>query len=88
MKLFNSKLNQIPNAKKEPLYTLEEIADKLGVEHKVLMSRITGSSKVCPSPKPVLISRSGRQMAKNLYTLSEYKVWWKSRQDFIKGEMK
>jgi hypothetical protein len=88
MKLFNSALSQIPNAKKEPLYTLEEIADKLGVEHKVLMSRIIASNRVCPSPKPVLISRSGRQMAKNLYALSEYKVWWKSRQDFIKGESK
>ena len=88
MKLFHSKLFQIANAKNEPLNTLEEIADKLGVEHKVLMSRIIASNRVCPSPKPVLISRSGRQMAKNLYTLSEYKVWWKSRQDFIKGESK
>jgi hypothetical protein len=88
MKLFNSRLDQIPNAKKEPLYTLEEIADKLGVEHKVLMGHIIASNRVCPSPKPVLISRSGRQMAKNLYMLSQFKTWWRTRQDFIKGEMK
>ena len=88
MKLFNSKLDKIPNAKREPLYTLEEIADRLGVEHKVLMSRIIASNRVFPSPKPVLVARSGRQMAKNLYMLSEYKVWWKMRQNFIKGEMK
>ena len=87
MKLFNSKLDKIPNAKREPLYTLEEIADRLGVEHKVLMSRIIASNRVFPSPKPVLVARSGRQMAKNLYMLSEYKVWWKMRQNFIKGEM-
>jgi hypothetical protein len=88
MKLFNSKIHQIPNAKKEPLYTLEEIADKLGVEHKVLMSRISGSSKVCPSPKPVLVSRSRSQMTRHLYMLSEFKAWWKVRQDNIKGESK
>lgn len=88
MKLFNSKLDQIPNAKREPLYTLEEIADKLDVEHKVLMGRISASSRVCPAPKAVLVSRSGRQMTKKLYMLSQFKTWWQTRQDFIKGEMK
>jgi hypothetical protein len=88
MKLFNSKIHQIPNAKREPLYTLEEIADKLGVEHKALKGHISGSSRVCPSPKPVLVSRSWSQMTKHLYMLSEFKVWWKVRQNFIKGETK
>ena len=88
MKLFNSTIHQIPNAKREPLYTLEEIADKLGVEHKALMRHIRGSSKVCPSPKPVLMSRSRSHMSTGLYMLSDYKAWWQIRQDFIKGESK
>jgi len=86
MKLFTSKLDRIPNDKKEPLYTLEEIADRLGVEHKVLKSLISRSSRVCPSPKAVLIARSHSQMTKKLYMLSEYKAWFKQRQDSIKGE--
>jgi hypothetical protein len=88
MKLFTSKLDRVPNPKKKPLYTLEEIADKLGVEHKVLMSYISKNSRRCPSPKSVLIARSSSQMTKKLYTLSEYKVWWNACQDTTKGEMK
>jgi hypothetical protein len=88
MKLFTSTLDKIPNAKKEPLYTLEEIADKLGIEHAVLLSRIRGYSKACPSPKPVLMTRSRNHMSKSLYMLSEFKAWWKVCQDFIKGESK
>lgn len=88
MKIFNSKIHQTPNAKREPLYTLEEIAEKLGVEHKALMRHISGSSKVCPSPKPVFTPRSRTRMSMGLYRLSDYKAWWQIRQDFIKGESK
>jgi len=88
MKLFTSKIYQVPNAKKEPLYTLEEIADKLGVDYKVLKSCISKNSRVCPSPKAVLIARSSSQMTRKLYMLSEYKAWFKERQDSMKGESK
>ena len=88
MKFINSKIHQVPNAKKEPLYTLEEIADRLGVEYKALKSCISRNSRVCPSPKAVLIARSSSQMTRKLYMLSEYKAWFEQRQDSMKGESK
>jgi hypothetical protein len=88
MKFINSKIHQVPNAKKEPLYTLEEIADRLGVEYKALKSCISRNSRVCPSPKAVLIARSRSQMTKKLYMLSEYKAWWEACQETTKGESK
>jgi hypothetical protein len=78
MKFFDSKIHKVPNAKREPLYTLHEIADKLGVDYKVLISRIRANSKGHPSPKPVLMSRSRSHMSTGLYMLSEYKVWWEA----------
>ena len=88
MKFFNSKIHKIPNPTREPLYTLSEIADKLGVEYKVLISRIRANSKGHPSPKPVLMSQSRSQMRAGLYMLSEYKAWWDACQDTTKGESK
>lgn len=88
MKFINSKIHQVPNAKREPLYTLHEIADKLGVDYKVLISRIRANSKGRPSPKPVFMSRSRSHMSTGLYMLSEYKAWWEACQETTKGESK
>ena len=88
MKFFNSKIHKIPNPTREPLYTLSEIADKLGVEYKVLISRIRANSKEHPSPKPVLMSHSRSHMSTGLYMLSEYKAWWEVCQETTKGESK
>jgi hypothetical protein len=88
VQFFNSKIHKIPNPKREPLYTLNEIADKLGVEYKVLLSRIRANSKAHPSPKPVFMSHSRSQMNTGLYMLSEYKAWWDTHQEITKGEIK
>lgn len=56
----------------EPLYTLSEIAEKLGIEYKTLKNYVCRLHNKTPSPKPVI-----NIPGKNLYRLSEFKVWFK-----------
>jgi hypothetical protein len=74
------------SSRREPLYTLPEIADRLGVDYdnlKVCMhtSKAEGYPK---SPKPVMRTSgsSYRRMATNYYKLSEFKRWMKALQEF------
>ena len=74
------------SSKREPLYTLPEIADRLGVDYdnlKVCMhtSKAEGYPK---SPKPVMRvgSRSSARMSAYMYSLSDFKRWMKALQEF------
>ena len=91
MKAFDYKKYLQPRPKREPLYTLEEIADKLGIEYEVLMGYVKGRRKEdCPPPpKAALVVGRGDsrvRMRTSMYKLSEYKAWVKQRQASIKGE--
>jgi len=75
-----------PTKPREPLYTLTEIADRLGVDYdnlKVCMhtSKAEGYPK---SPKPVMRvgSRSSARMSAYMYSLSDFKRWMKALQEF------
>lgn len=64
----------------EPLYTLPEIADRLGMEHKTIVGYM--KSKGEGKPKPVMHSNSSLRMKQNLYKLSEFKVWIKTLEKY------
>jgi hypothetical protein len=88
MKLPNyneySRINRANQAPREPLYTLPEIADRLGVEYDILRNYVRGKRPTgCPPPpNPSMITggSSPARMRTQLYKLSEYKAWWKLRQ--------
>jgi len=86
MKMFRYEDYKKPKVKREPLYTLPEIADRLGVDYdnlRVCMhtSKAEGYPK---SPKPVMRvgSRSYVRMSANMYSLSDFKRWMKALQEF------
>jgi len=87
MKRFTyAELINRPTKPREPLYTLPEIADRLGVDYdnlKVCMhtSKAEGYPK---SPKPVMRvgSRSSARMSAYMYSLSDFKRWMKALQEF------
>ena len=61
---------------REPLYTLPEIADKLGMEYKTIAGYMRGMREGKPKPamKPTNWAIKERH---NLYKLSEFKAWVK-----------
>jgi hypothetical protein len=59
----------------EPLYTLTEIADKLGLEYKIVVAYMKGKRE--NKPKPAMQTQSMTTSKKNLYKLSEFKTWLK-----------
>lgn len=61
---------------REPLYTLPEIADKLGMEHKTIDAYMKGKKEGKPKPviRPNGVTAGHRN---NLYKLSEFKTWIK-----------
>jgi hypothetical protein len=66
---------------REPLYTLPEIADKLGMEFKVISSYMRGKRE--NKPKPVMKPNSGTKVSRhNLYKLSEFKAWIKEMEEY------
>ena len=74
------------SSRREPLYTLPEIADRLGVDYSNLRvcmhtSKAEGYPK---SPKPVMRTSgsTSRRMATNYYKLTEFKRWMKALQEF------
>lgn len=74
------------SSRREPLYTLPEIADRPGVDYdnlKVCMrtSKAEGYPK---SPQPVMRvgSRSSSRMSAYMYSLSDFKRWMKALQEF------
>ena len=62
---------------REPLYTLPEIADKLGMEHKTIAGYMRGKREGKPKPamRPTNWAIKKRH---NLYKLSEFKAWIKT----------
>lgn len=56
--------------KRPPAYTLQEIADRLGITHGVLASAMTRRKEIEPFPEPRLVSTRGRW-----YCLQEVKGW-------------
>lgn len=94
MKLPNyseySRNNRAKMPPREPLYTLEEIADRLGVEYDTLRNYVRGKRPIgCPPPPNSAMitgSSSPVRMRTKLYKLSEYEAWWKLRQEFANKE--
>jgi len=61
---------------REPLYTLPEIAEKLGMEQKIIADYMRGKRDGRPKPARVNHTLSIRTGHK-LYKLSEFKLWVK-----------
>ena len=89
MRMFSykdySKTNRAKQ-KREPLYTLPEIADRLGVSYDSLINCMKGKRPegYPPSPKPVMRVGVGSpmRMSAQLYRLSEFKRWLRELQEF------
>lgn len=66
---------------REPLYTLPEIADKLGMEFKVIAGYMRGRRE--NKPKPTMKPGGGNKASRhNLYKLSEFKAWIKTLEEY------
>ena len=65
----------------EPLYTLPEIADKLGMEYKTIAGYMKSKREGKPKPARVYQS-SNMRTAHRLYKLSEFKVWVKQMEEY------
>jgi hypothetical protein len=65
---------------REPLYTLPEIADKLGMEHKIIAGYM--KSKREGKPKPVMREMSPLSFKNKRYKLSEFKAWIKKMEEY------
>ena len=80
---LRTRLNRENKLPREPLYTLPEIADRLGVDYDTLRSYIRGKRPIgCPPPPDSAMLTGGNSPARmrtKLYKLSEYKAWWKLR---------
>jgi hypothetical protein len=62
---------------REPLYTLSEIAEKLGMQHKVIAGYMRGN-KGGGRPKPARVNHTlSIRTGHKLYKLSEFKLWVK-----------
>jgi len=72
MRLQKSWTRPVPN--REPWYTLPEIADRLNMEHELLM-RMLRQHKWLDAPKAVYIPNVKAVSRKKLYLLSDFKKW-------------
>jgi hypothetical protein len=72
---------KIASEKREPLYTLSEIADRLNMDEDALYALMRSRRKAGATPPPTAKRRVGSamQMRTKLYALSEFKVWLKQR---------
>lgn len=72
--------------KREPLYTLPEIAERLGVSYDSLYACIVGKKPqgYPEPPKPVMLVgvNSFVRMKSGMYKLSEFKQWMRELQEF------
>ena len=67
---------------REPLYTLPEIADKLGMEYETLAKLVRNKHNKVPPPKVEMSPVSATRMKQNLYKLSEFKAWIKTLEEY------
>jgi len=72
MRLPTSWRRPVPN--REPLYTLPEIADRLGMEHDSLM-RVLREHKWAYAPKAAYIPSVKAHSRRKMYLLSDFKKW-------------
>jgi hypothetical protein len=72
MRLPTSWRRPVPN--REPLYTLPEIADRLGMEHDSLM-RVLREHKWADAPKAAYKPPTHAISQKKMYLLSDFKKW-------------
>jgi hypothetical protein len=77
---------QKDRVKREPLYTLEEIADRLGVNYDNLKLCMRNKNQVgYPEPPKCAMMTGGSspvRMRTQLYKLSEFKRWMRELQEF------
>ena len=69
--------------KREPLYTLSEIADRLNIDEDTLYGMMRSRRKdgaISPPTAKRKVGSAMRMRAK-LYALSEFKVWLKQRSE-------
>jgi len=73
--------NRLASEKREPLYTLSEIADRLNMDADKLYAIMRSRRKEGAMPPPTAKRRVGSAMSMRtkLYALSEFKVWLKQR---------
>ena len=86
MRMFKYEDYKKQKVKREPLYTLTEIADRLGVRYDSLYNCMKGKRPAGypPPPKPVMLvgKSSPMRMSAQLYKLSEFKRWLIELQEF------
>jgi hypothetical protein len=86
MKLFNySAYFKKPIVKREPLFEIPEIADRLKIDEADLRGKMKGRRPegYPPSPKPAMERRkSNAGNRPQLYKLSEFKQWLKDLEKF------
>jgi len=92
MKLFNySDYFKKPIVKREPLFEIPEIADRLKVDEVDLRNKMKGRRPegYPPPPKPAMERRhSNTGNRPLLYKLSEFKQWLKDLENFNKETTK
>jgi hypothetical protein len=68
--------------KREPLYTLSEIADRLNMDEDALYAIMRSRRKEGAIPPPTAKRKVGSamRMRTKLYALSEFKVWLKQKE--------
>lgn len=73
---------RIAPGKREPLYTLSEIADRLNMDEDKLYGMMRSRRKAEAPPPPTAKRRAGSamRMRTKLYALSEFKVWLKQKE--------
>jgi hypothetical protein len=78
--------NRLAPDKREPLYTLSEIADRLNIDADTLYGMMRSKRKEGAIPPPTAKRKVGSRMRMRakLYALSEFKVWIKQRLNYEK----
>lgn len=64
---------------REPLYTLPQIAERLGIPHKTLMAELR-KARWRNMPKAVGVGFPNKHLRLKYYRLSEFKVWFTERE--------
>jgi len=73
---------RIAPEKREPLYTLSEIADRLNMDEDTLYALMRSRRKEGATPPPTAKRKVGSamRMRTKLYALSEFRVWLKQKE--------